>query len=258
MVSYCELLLHHCHTESVRWQTALYNSVSYYEPSAEKGLARLLPGLLNMIGENMDLLSKSLSLLESYLLLDAASLINVSLTMTSSSSSKNMGPQVCEALAQALGISKPNADSTRRILHSLSLLIRTAPIQDLAPLLINSGIFSGIITALEDDKASGLILAAFLDVLARIAMIDPQIFLRMVGEVGKHNHRDPAKVLEEVLDAMWRNFDYVGEARMRKAVAMGAGSLLTTGDAHVLDRLDGEFSELLVIKHPLNDSEYFP
>jgi hypothetical protein len=35
-------------------------------------------------------------------------------------------------------------------------------------------------------------------------------------------------MLEETLDAMWRNFDYVADARGRKAVAMGAGALLTT------------------------------
>jgi hypothetical protein len=60
-----------------RWQTSLYNGVSIYEPSPEKGLARLLPGLLGMLGENMDILAKSLDLLDSYLLLDSNSVIQV-------------------------------------------------------------------------------------------------------------------------------------------------------------------------------------
>jgi hypothetical protein len=42
---------------------------------------------------------------------------------------------------------------------------------------------------------------------------------------------------------MWRNFDYVGESRARKAVAMGCGALLTTGHTEALERLDGEFRE---------------
>lgn len=61
-----------------RWATSLHSSTSLYEPSNEKGLIRLLPGLLGMLGENIDILDKSLGLLDSYLLLDAAGLIQVS------------------------------------------------------------------------------------------------------------------------------------------------------------------------------------
>lgn len=104
-------------------------------------------------------------------------------------------------------------------------------------------------------------------------MIDPNVFLEMVAETARRGGRNPEKDLEVVLDAMWRNFDYVGEARMRKVVAMGAGALLTTvsrrsstarsndrevtcctsgviadfikGNHHCLDRLaDGEFRKL--------------
>ncbi len=124
--------------------------------------------------------------------------------------------------------SEPNSDSIRRLLTSLALLIRTAPLPHLAPLLFDASIFQGIITALEDDKASGLILAAYLEIFARIALIDPHIFVQMVTETASRQRRDGHKVLEEVLDALWRNFDYVGDARIRKAVAMGAGALLTT------------------------------
>ncbi|WVR04116.1 hypothetical protein IAU60_001115 [Kwoniella sp. DSM 27419] len=59
----------------------------------------------------------------------------------------------------------------------------------------------------------------------------------MVAESASIQNRDGAKLLEEVLDALWRNFDYVGESRMRKAVAMG-------GNHQVLDRFDGEINVL--------------
>jgi hypothetical protein len=161
-----------------------------------------------MLADNMDLLDRLLCLLDSYLLLDPAL------------------PQsypICLTLAKALVASKANAGSIRRLLDTLSLLVRITPISTLAPQLLATGIFEHILTALEDDKASGLILAAYLDILARLAMIDPGIFLQMVGHTGSGD-----KPLEVVLDALWRNFDYVGEPRMRKAVAMGAGALLTT------------------------------
>ena len=98
----------------------------------------------------------------------------------------------------------------------------------LAPLLIQSGIFQHIIAALEDDKASGMILASYLDILSRIILADPQGFLQIVHESARVQNKDARATLEETLDAFWRNFDYVGEARRRKAVAMAAGALLTT------------------------------
>ncbi|OCF32339.1 hypothetical protein I316_06007 [Kwoniella heveanensis BCC8398] len=218
----------------VLWQTALYNAASPYQPHRETGLIRLLLGLLNMLGENMDLLPKLLALFDSYMLLDAPGIL------------ETYGEMIVTTLAKALTASKPNSDAISRILLSLSLLIRTAPLDKFAPLLLHSGIFQHITTALEDDKASGLILAAYLDILSRIAMINPNIFLQMVSESARMQNREDAKLLEEVLDALWRNFDYVGETRMRKAVAMGAGALLTTGNRQVLDRFDGEFLNIFL------------
>jgi hypothetical protein len=129
--------------------------------------------------------------------------------------------------------SKANSNSVRRLLTTLSLLVRTSPLDVLAPQLLESGIFQHILTALEDDTASGIILAAYLEILARIAMIGAGVFLQMVDHAARVAGRDTHKALEEVLDAIWRNFDYVGEARMRKAVAMGVGSLLVTVSCHI-------------------------
>lgn len=69
-------------TKYYRWQTALYNSASPYQPSPETGLIRILPGLLLMLGSNLDLLPKLLSLLDSYLLLDPVGISQVSLQQT--------------------------------------------------------------------------------------------------------------------------------------------------------------------------------
>ena len=138
------------------------------------------------------------------------------------------GSDICESLVKALTTSKANSEALRNILTSLSIVIRLAPLPTTAPVLLDSGIFQHILTALEDDKASGINLAAYLDVLMRIAIIEPNVFVQMVIECARRTGRDGEKVLEETLDAIWRNFDYVGESRGRKAVAMGAASLLTT------------------------------
>ena len=110
----------------------------------------------------------------------------------------------------------------------MSLLVRTAPIPTLAPLLLDSGLFQFSLKALEDDKAAGLILAAHLEILTRIGLRDPSVFIQMVEESARREGKNGHQVLEETLDALWRNFDYVGDAPGRKTVAMGVGALLTT------------------------------
>jgi hypothetical protein len=129
---------------------------------------------------------------------------------------------------KALTVTKLPVAQLNRVLATLILLIRTAPLQSLAGVLLDAGLFQHVITALDDDKASGQILASYLSILSRIAMIDPNVFLQMVAENARRGGRDGEKDLGVVLDALWRNFDYVGDARSRKAVAMGVGALLTT------------------------------
>ncbi|WVO14781.1 hypothetical protein L204_102419 [Cryptococcus depauperatus] len=230
----------------ILWQTALQNSVSPYQPSKETGLIKLFPDLLVTLGENMDLLQKFLALLDSYLLLDAPGLTQI------------YGEMIAAALAKALAASRINTPAIGHILVTISLWIRTSPLPALSPHLLRAGIFHHITEALEDDKASGPILAAYLEILVRIAMTDPAIFLQMIQESAKLQNKDSCKLLEEALDAIWRNFDYVGDIRMRKAVAMGVGNLLLTGNQQALERFDGEFMniflDVLGEVQPLGDS----
>lgn len=53
--------------------------MSPYQPTRETGLIRLLPGLAGALGSNLDMMRPLLKLLDSYLLLDAAGIIQVSL-----------------------------------------------------------------------------------------------------------------------------------------------------------------------------------
>ncbi|WVQ83491.1 hypothetical protein IAT38_005632 [Cryptococcus sp. DSM 104549] len=218
----------------ILWQTALWNAASPYQPTRETGLIRLMPGLMGMVGENMDLLTKLLPLVDSYLLLDAEGI------------TQTYGELLATTLSKALTTSASNTTSISRLLATLSLWVRIAPLPALAPLLLHAHIWQHITTALEDDKASGTVLAAYLEILGRVAMGDPNLFLQIVGQAAGAAGGDAGKALEEVLDALWRNFDYVGETRMRKVVAMGAGALLTTGNSQVQERFDGEFMNIFL------------
>ncbi|WVQ77454.1 hypothetical protein IAR50_007140 [Cryptococcus sp. DSM 104548] len=218
----------------ILWQTALYNAASPYQPTPSTGLIRLLPGLLVVLGENMDLLSTLLGLVDSYLLLDAQNV------------TQEYGQALASSLSKALVTSNSNVGPVVRILETLVLWISLAPIPSLCPHILQSGIFHQITQSLEDDKASGQILAAYLDVLARIAISDAGIFLQIVADAAAMEQKDPHQLLDEVLDAIWRNFDYVGGTKMRKAVAMGVGSLLLSGNQQVMERFDGEIMNIFL------------
>ncbi|KIR32027.1 hypothetical protein I352_05656 [Cryptococcus deuterogattii MMRL2647] len=218
----------------ILWQTALYNSASPYQPSSDTGLIHILPSLLFVLGSNLDLLPNLLSLLDSYLLLDPIGI------------SQAHGQAIASNLATALSTSAGNESAVIRILATVSLWTRIAPLPIISSLLLQAGIFHHITTALEDDKASGLILAAYLEILCRIAMSNPNIFLQMVEESATIQSQDVHKLLEEILDAVWRNFDYVGDTRLRKVVAMGVGNLLLTGNQQVMERLDGDFMNIFL------------
>ncbi|ODO04862.1 hypothetical protein I350_05472 [Cryptococcus amylolentus CBS 6273] len=214
----------------ILWQTAIYNATSLYQPNVSTGLIRLLPGLLQVLGENMDLLSTLVGLVDSYLLLDAQNI------------TQEYGQVLASSLNKALVTSGSNVGSVVRILETLVLWVSLVPVPSLHSLLLQSGIFSQITQSLEDDKASGQILASYLNVLANIAISDAGSFLQMVADAAAMEHKDPHQLLDEVLDAIWRNFDYVGGTKMRKAVAMGVGSLLLSGNQQVMGRFDGEIS----------------
>ena len=59
-----------------RWQVAL-RAVPTLPLNDQGGLAKLFPGLLRLLAENMDLLRTSISLMESYMLLAGEELMQV-------------------------------------------------------------------------------------------------------------------------------------------------------------------------------------
>ena len=189
---------------------------SPYTPTPETGLIKLFPGLMGLLTGHADLIDQILRLLDSYICLDPAGVIQA------------FGPTICANLYTNLSNLKPNSDQAKRVLLSISYLVRSAPIHAVAPLLLDSGLFQFSLKALEDDTAAGLVLAAHLEIMGRIAMSDANVFLQMVAEAARRENKDGHKMLEEALDALWRNFDYVGDREGRKTVAMGVGALLTT------------------------------
>lgn len=142
------------------------------------------------------------------------------------------------------------AEAVKLALKLLSEVIRAVPLSATAPLLSGSGVFSMITKALEDEKQSGVVLASHLEVLARIMLTDSNIFLQLVQQDAAHRQQTEEVRFDAILDATWASFDYAGESRQRKVIAMAMASLLPTvspltalsdlqGHHLVLERLRG-------------------
>ncbi|KAI5451703.1 hypothetical protein NCC49_001352 [Naganishia albida] len=210
----------------ILWSTTLRN-VPNLQDAGGSNLLKLYPGLLTMLGQDMDNLQQSLQLVDSYLLLDGASVV------------QTVGEATCDAFAASLRAADKN--NIKIILESLGMLIRSTPSAYWAPRLAQNGVFQALCDGLDDEKASGIVLAAQLVTLCRMIMVDPPAFYRCIQHVAMTKGVPEAQQLETTLDAMWRSFDYVGVSYERKLIALAFANLLTLGNAQIYDRLDGEF-----------------
>jgi hypothetical protein len=59
------------------WQASLRNVNSLDTPTVESGLLKLVPFLVNLLGQNLDLQPQALTLMDSYILLDGTRLMHV-------------------------------------------------------------------------------------------------------------------------------------------------------------------------------------
>lgn len=98
---------------------------------------------------------------------------------------------------------------------SLDLLVRLVPSDQWAGQFASSGLFAKFCSGINDQKASGANLGAYLALLCRICIINPKVFLELVQHVGSINEMGAEAQVEETLDAMWRavsaRFEAVGE-----------------------------------------------
>ncbi|GHJ86997.1 hypothetical protein NliqN6_3399 [Naganishia liquefaciens] len=210
----------------ILWSTTLRH-VANLNSTGGAGLLKLYPGLLTMLGQDMDNLQQSLQLVDSYMLLDGQSIV------------QTVGEASCDAFAAALRAADKN--NVKMVLESLTTLIRLTSSAYWAPRLAQNGVFQALCDGLDDEKASGTVLAAQLVTLCRVIMVDPSAFYQCVKHIASTKGLSETRQLETTLDAMWRSFDYVGVSYDRKLIALAFANLLTLGNPQIYDRLDGEF-----------------
>ncbi|KIO12672.1 hypothetical protein M404DRAFT_959382 [Pisolithus tinctorius Marx 270] len=212
------------------WLAALRNAPTLQGVSGPS-LLQLFPLAISLLVGNLDLLGKVILIVESYLFVDAPLVL------------QNFALELLNAVANAL-TGQAIETNQRGIITVMCYMTQLAPSSFWAEALHNSGIFNHVVKILRDDECSSAVLTDCVFVLARIAVADHEMFLRLVSAAAQVSGVPEDKIWEPILDQYWRQFDHMSEPRHRKLAAMGIAALVSTGRSEVLDRLPNEIFNL--------------
>lgn len=212
------------------WLTALRNAPTLQGASGPS-LLQLFPLAISLLVGNLDLLGRVILIVESYLFIDAPLVL------------QSFALELLNAVANALSAQAIETNQ-RGILTTMCFMTQLAPSSFWAEALHNSGIFNHVVKILREDECSSAVLTDCIFILARIAVADREMFLRLVSAAAHVSGVPEDKIWEPILDQYWRQFDHMSEPRHRKLAAMGIAALVSTGRNEVLDRLPNEIFNL--------------
>ncbi|KAI6047441.1 ARM repeat-containing protein [Pisolithus marmoratus] len=212
------------------WLAALRNAPTLQGASGPS-LLQLMHLAISLLVGNLDLLGKVILVVESYLFVDAPLVL------------QTFGLELLNAIANAL-TGQMIETNQRGIITTLCFMTQLAPSPFWAEALHKSGFFNHVVKILRDDECSSFVLTDCVFILARIAVADHEMFLRLVSAAAQVSGVPEDKIWEPILDQYWRQFDHMSEPRHRKLAAMGIAALVSTGRHEVLDRLPNEIFNL--------------
>ncbi|KAH0839916.1 ARM repeat-containing protein [Lanmaoa asiatica] len=212
------------------WLAALRNSTTLQSTSTSN-LLQLFPLAMALLTSNLDLLGKVTFIVESYLFVDAFLVLQ-------NFSSDLMNAVMSVMLGQALQTNQ------KGVLNCVNFMTQLAPSSLWGEPVHRSGFFNHLMKILGDDDSSSTMLTECVFVLARIALTDREMFIRLVSAAAQVENVQEEKVWEVILDHFWRQFDHMSEPRHRKLVALGIASLVSTGRPEVLERVPNEIFNL--------------
>ncbi|KIJ70097.1 hypothetical protein HYDPIDRAFT_178457 [Hydnomerulius pinastri MD-312] len=212
------------------WHAALRNSTTLQSTSVPS-LLQLFPLATSLLASNLDLLGKIILIIESYLFVDASLVL------------QNFSQDLMNAVMSAMR-GQALLTNQKGVLICMSFMTQLAPSSLWGEAMHTSGFFGHLVKILGDDEASSTILMESVLVLARIALADRVMFMRLVSAAAQVGNVQESKVWEAILDQFWRQFDPMSEPRHRKLVALGIASLVSTGRPEVLERVPNEIFNL--------------
>ena len=227
-----KLVCHLLEDATMLWLVLMENA-----PAFNEDLLQLLPVLINIIRYDPDVYINVLKVLESYLLLDFEYVF------------QHYGQAMFELFAQYL----PNgwAYQTSIINDILDLIFQkndTGIMNYGERLLVDSGLFTTLLAMLSDEKKlSPNTCVKILGSFSRLAYANAGAFVHYVEAIGiptayKEQHPGLSAVVEDdavgvLLDFWLGKFDNMEYPRQRKLNALGLTSLVRTGHASIMQRL---------------------
>ncbi|KAK0490845.1 armadillo-type protein [Armillaria novae-zelandiae] len=215
----------------VLWKAALHNTLTVQSVNGAPGLIEMVPDAIKLLATNLDLLGKTIDIIESYMLLEGAQILQV------------CAVDLFKSFRQAF--ENVNITVNRKdLLIALNLIVSVTPSALWGEALHVSGLFAYLTKILLDGEIVTYILAEHVYVFSRIVMADRQMFLQLMTATAPVLGMSEAKLYERLMDAWWDKFDSMSEPRHRKLSAMGMAALVSTGKHEVLERLPTEIFNL--------------
>lgn len=216
------------------WLAALRNTLTVASVNGSPALFDLVPVALELLSTNFDLLGKTISIVESYFLLDASGLLQA------------CNKQLFSAFLSAFRNESVVVLNSTDMMRALNLLVQIAPSNSWGEFMHTSGLFAHIMKTLIEGEASTLLLAEHILFLSRVTISDRQMFLQLLSATASTLNVTENKLYDTMLDQWFGKFDNMSEPRHRKLTAMGIASLVSTGHPEVLKRLAIEIFNLWI------------
>ncbi|PVG00491.1 ARM repeat-containing protein [Serendipita vermifera] len=207
------------------WLVTLRNTPQNSD-AAKQVLFDLLPIAVEFMATNLDLLGTVCQIMESYLLLDYARVLQLQ--------ALPLHEAFLQVYQQAL------STNIKDMLSAANLMIQLAPSAMWGEAMHNSTFFAKLLDSVIEDKSkheNSLILVEVLHLFARMIMQDPMVFVQLVAASSSILNQPPAYLMNGFLDQWWAKFDYVADSPRRKLIALATAQLLSTGNEEVVDRL---------------------
>ncbi|KIJ37354.1 hypothetical protein M422DRAFT_50427 [Sphaerobolus stellatus SS14] len=186
-----------------------------------------------LLSDNLDLLGTIITVIKSYLLLDANTVMSM------------YGHQLFNAIVSALDkVMKPNV---KDIIALITHIIRLTPAPLWGEPMHSSRLFAKLANNVIEDKENALILIEHFFIFSRMTLADANVFNQLVASSVPGPvlpTLSETQVFEGLLDQWWAKFDNMAYPQHRKLVAMGIAAWVATGRPEVLGRLNTEIFNL--------------
>ncbi|ORY05326.1 ARM repeat-containing protein [Basidiobolus meristosporus CBS 931.73] len=183
------------------WHIAVQNSTQ-----CSQELYSIFPNAVNLLEYGSESLRKVLKIVESYLLLAPDMIL------------QNFSNPIMEAFTRLLGDLKPEA--CRVVTHVIETIVQLNRMNLCGESMISSGLLWKLMTAILENKEYAYVLVNYLCTFARVALVDPELFVKFVRMAGERCNPPQPDLLGVFLDQWIDKFDNMGHPKQRKLNAL--------------------------------------